>query len=131
MSTLTLDNPADQIVDALIVRAESGMETIVAELEEKLRAAVSVPVGHTGNVVIRSLPGESPREEFGDYEGSFGHATATEGDVVRGAAGTTSERGPWFEGGTTKMKPRPHFGKVRDEFAETAVERVVQALSNP
>lgn len=131
MPTATLDNPADTVIDTLLVRAESGMESIVAELEEQLRAAVSVPVERDGRKVVRSLPGEPPRTEFGDYEDSFGHAVEVDGDVVRGAAGTRSERGPWFEGGTENMKPRPHFGKVRDAFAETAVERVSSAIFNP
>lgn len=123
-------NPADEITDALIDRARDGFDEIGADLAERLRKKIDVAVGRSGGVVVRSLPGEPPRRDTGDYQATVRHETRTEGNTVTTAAGTDSQLGPWLEGGTSRMKPRPHFKPVREEFAAEAVERVKQALSN-
>lgn len=122
-------NPADAIVDRLITRALPGFDAIGVELVEKIRDAIDVPVEFTSGAVIRSEPGEPPRRESGDYQGSIRHVTERDGDTITTVVGTDSVIGAYLEGGTERMKPRPHFAPVTDEFAQNAVERVQQAFS--
>lgn len=124
------ENLADRMTDALIERSRDGFDEIGAELEARFRELLSVQVEGTGKEVVRSKPGEAPRRESGGYEGSFKHVTTVEGDTVATRAGTEDPRGAWFTGGTATMQPRPHAETVRDEFAEHAEERVLQAISN-
>lgn len=123
-------NPADAITDALTEDFRVAMDAIGQHLEDRFRDLVSVPVEYEGKRVIRSKPGEPPRTETGKYHGSFRHVTSVDGDRVRTVAGTSDVRGAYFTAGTSRMKPRPHAERVREEFMESGERLIQSALSN-
>lgn len=124
-----MSNPADDIVDDVVTRAQERLEELGADIEAELKEQVSVPVGRSKGKVERSKPGESPRRDRGDYYKSFGHAVTSDGDRVAAHAGTDMERGQWLEGGTGRMAPRPHFGVVFRRLLSGISDRFVKLLS--
>lgn len=122
------EDVADRIADSVVERARTGFDTIGEELASRLRESVSVPVGRDGKHVVRSLPGERPRRDEGDYQASLRHVTTVDGDKVKTAAGTDMERGQWLEKGTERMLARPHFQPLFDEFRSESEERARAAL---
>jgi hypothetical protein len=124
------DNPADAITDNLITRSRDGFNGLAAELEQRWREMVSVPVQGHGRSAIRSRPGEPPRLEFGDYQDSVSHTSSVEGDIIHATAGTNMTRGIWLEKGTSRMKPRPHASKLAEEFGGEVVTRVAEVFAD-
>lgn len=53
-----------------------------------------------------SAPGEYPMSDLGNFASAIHAVYPTEGNL-HGAVGTGDKRGPWFEFGTSKMRPRP------------------------
>jgi len=53
-----------------------------------------------------SAPGEYPMSDTGNFASTI-HAVYPSPGNLHGVVGTSDERGPWFEFGTSKMRPRP------------------------
>lgn len=53
-----------------------------------------------------SAPGEYPMSDTGNFASAI-HAIYPGPGNLHGAVGTGDKRGPWFEFGTSRMRPRP------------------------
>jgi hypothetical protein len=68
-----------------------------------------------------SAPGEPPATDTGIYKGSWAWKVDRDGLSV----GTPDERGPWFEFGTSRMRPRPH-ARPLFERVQGRISQVIQ-----
>lgn len=124
----TPEKVTEAVTDAVLDRLEVAVDSVVWDIREALRDAVSKPVGRSGTRIIRSKPGEPPRRETGKYQGSITHYTRRQGNAIRGAAGTPMQRGVWLNHGTSRMAARPHFDRVYQEARDTAAQRIKDKL---
>lgn len=67
-----------------------------------------------------SAPGQYPAADTG----SFGNSVKMELNTLDARVGTGDDRGPWFEFGTSKMKPRPWLLPSFDEAMIGVMDRL-------
>lgn len=124
------DQVADGLTDYLGERLFPAMDACGKEWAEGLRRDISVPVGRSGSRIIRSLPGEPPRREFGDYYDSITHVTRRESStlIITEIGSILPNRGVWLEGGTSRIRPRPAFGPLHDRIESEAPNKIASKL---
>lgn len=123
------DQVAEGLTDFLAGHLVPAMDTCGKEWADGLRRDVSVPVGRSGSRIVRSLPGEPPRREHGDYIDSILHDTRREGALVITEIGSIlPNRGVWLEGGTSRIRPRPSFGPLHQRIQAEAAGKISSKL---
>jgi hypothetical protein len=73
--------------------------------------------GKSGRMHQASAPGDPPARDLGNYVNSWDHNIQNQPEVIEGAVGSYmwETRGKLLEGGTRKMRPRPHVDPVLAE----------------
>lgn len=117
----------------------------IAALPQRLRANIGRAVGRQGlmlqadvqRLVGRdknepSLPGVPPRRQIGDYQGSIGTHTTTDGTRISTSVGTNKAQGHRLEHGYDApgqhTMPHPHFGPALDAAEPRFYAAVRQAI---
>jgi HK97 gp10 family phage protein len=82
-----------------------GLKTITAR---ELRLGRQLTTKERGRrKYTASAPGEAPAVLFGHLRNSIKYRVVSDGANVFGIVGSTLEKAPWLEFGTSKMAPRP------------------------
>lgn len=104
-----------EAVDACIKPVDAGtLEATLIVHENAVRGVQKVSVGewqtryNPKRVRLASKPGDPPNVDTGVFIKSIQFQYDKTSST--GAVGTNDERGPGFEFGTTRMKPRPWLG---------------------
>lgn len=120
---------AEEISSYVGERIYAAMDECGAQWADDLRKAISVPVGRNGSYIVRSLPGEPPRTEHGDYLDSTLHQTrASLPFIITEIGSILPNRGVWLEGGTGRILPRPHYTPLYDRLQSEAAETIHSKL---
>jgi hypothetical protein len=107
----------DPIVKKTRAAARAALERVGREAVAELVRMVSVPVVRGRYRIIRSLPGEPPRKEFGTYVTTIKHKRMPGGHSVEELSIYSNDpRALWFEKGTSRMAKRPHFAVIQKKF---------------
>lgn len=110
-------------------RALRAAERIVADIHYLVRDKVSIDVERIGSTVIRSLPGEPPRRDTGEYWDSIGFDAEDTGDMITASAFSTNWKAPMLEYGT-RYAARPHWGRVWDDYMPTIPAKFDEYFNN-
>jgi hypothetical protein len=118
-----------RVLGAIGVGGKEGLADVGVELRNAVVRILSTP--GTGRVYRRrgvlhraSAPGAPPAVDTGKYRSSWTYAV---GEDVQGPyvdIGTNDIRGPMFEYGTRRMRPRPHARVAANEVRS----KITQAI---
>lgn len=119
--------------DAMTVLLEAADAAMFVEginAVSDIKSALKVPVEYRGDVVIRSLPGEAPRRETGDLQGSIDAKTidGQDGpDSVTLEVSTNIHYAPRLE--TTRPFMGPAFERMSADLPGALASRMARSLN--
>lgn len=115
---------------AVVIRAteeagEAALSRIGLEGDAEIKRILSEP--GRGRVYVRkkrshqaSAPGQPPAVDFNIYRASWSWVVRKAGSALELLIGTEDKRAPWFEYGTSKMRPRPHARLLAEKLRGSA-----------
>ena len=104
-------------------RFGSTMENLTLIMRDEMRELIGIQVVYQGAEVIRSLPGEPPRREFGNLQNSQMIETTISQDRIEGILYTDNIIGAYLEHETGTISPRPHYAPYAQRV-DTLVEEM-------
>lgn len=117
-------NPFEAIRDA----AQRAMVEVAESALADMKQLISIPVEYEENYVVRSLPGEAPRTETGEYLKSWEMTTGTPGGEPEAGIESFDPKGRELEVGTDKVKPRPHVSVIAERWTPEVAPAVASAI---
>lgn len=115
------DNPFDDLANEMAIE----LDAMGAKFAEAARQDASVPVEYFGSVVIRSVPGEHPRREFGNLIASIGHEVERVDNLIIVTIGA----GINYAFDLQERMDRPIVSHLADQFPQAINDRIGDAMS--
>lgn len=124
-----------KVLGAIEVGGKLGLADVGVEFRNAVvRLLSSAGTGRTyrrGRVFHRaSAPGRPPAVDTGKYRASWNYQVGEDSQGPYVDIGTNDKRGPWFEYGTRRMKPRPHARVAANQLRAQITRMVKTAIEN-
>lgn len=110
-------------------RIENEADAIGKEMVEGIQQSISKPVEYEGSIVIRSLPGEDPRYEFGHLWESERHEIENLGAVIELDVINDAAYARRLDQGDGSLKPRPFHRHATQHWFPQLVSRISEAIA--
>lgn len=123
------------LFDAIRSDVFDAMDVMGGQIADAWQEELAIDVEYGQNaygqyeVVVRSLPGESPRRESGNLYESIDTRTSSDDQVVSTEIDSDVEYGFTLEVGRENVLPRPHRDPIVDRFTEPMIDAVIGAVS--
>lgn len=113
---------SQSILADIDARFAGPMENLALTMRDEMRELIGIQVEYAGGDIIRSLPGEAPRREFGNLQDSQQIDVTVNQNEISATLFTDSLIGAYLEHGTSRILPRPHYEPYAKRVESLAAE---------